>query len=432
MSKIKWYSKPIYHLIAVALVLSPGLVAVPMAGIVGAAGEVTFFSEDFQGGLPASWVVTKNEGFAWGWQDDDPGGKGALGGCSGTFMIADSDYFGSTYGCGQMDTQLWTPEIDCSAYSTVVLEFDHFFDAFLFIEIGDVDVWNGIGWVNKLQYNGIDAAGHVTIDLSDIAAGKTGVRIRWHYYLAMCANYWEVDNVKLSGAYSPAPPPEEVAFISEAFEGGLPGDWAVVNNGGASEWRDDNPLARPALSGCSGKFMIADSAACPPGEFMDTELVTPPIDCSNYSTLRLEFDHYFHVSPSGEVGDVDFWNGTSWVNLLSVKPAFLAPVMGHVVLIIVVMREENSGFRAAPGISPFEAGGDGGVKIRWHYYNASGNSSSFWEVDNVRLSGITVPPVGGEAYPVSKASLRAPWIGVGVLLIGGISWYVLRRRRAQS
>ena len=42
------------------------------------------------------------------------------------------------------------------------------------------------------------------------------------------------------------------------------------------------------------------------------------------------------------------------------------------------------------------------------------------------------PPVGGEAYPVSKASLLAPWIAAGVVLSGGTSWYVLRRRKAQS
>jgi len=42
------------------------------------------------------------------------------------------------------------------------------------------------------------------------------------------------------------------------------------------------------------------------------------------------------------------------------------------------------------------------------------------------------PPVGGEAYPVSKISILAPWIALGVLLAGGTSWYVLKRRRAQS
>ena len=39
------------------------------------------------------------------------------------------------------------------------------------------------------------------------------------------------------------------------------------------------------------------------------------------------------------------------------------------------------------------------------------------------------PPVGGEAYPLSRISVLAPWIAVGVVLAGGIAWYVLRRRR---
>jgi len=38
MSKTKWYSKPIYLMVALALVLSLGIVAVPMAGTVEAQG----------------------------------------------------------------------------------------------------------------------------------------------------------------------------------------------------------------------------------------------------------------------------------------------------------------------------------------------------------------------------------------------------------
>jgi hypothetical protein len=46
--------------------------------------------------------------------------------------------------------------------------------------------------------------------------------------------------------------------------------------------------------------------------------------------------------------------------------------------------------------------------------------------------GFPVPPVGGEAYPVSRISVLAPWIAVAVVLAGGLSWYILRRRKAQS
>jgi hypothetical protein len=41
------------------------------------------------------------------------------------------------------------------------------------------------------------------------------------------------------------------------------------------------------------------------------------------------------------------------------------------------------------------------------------------------------PPVGGEAYPVSRISLLAPWIALGVVAAGA-GVLVIRRRRAQS
>jgi hypothetical protein len=49
MSKIKWYSKAIYPLVALALVLSLGIAAVPMASPA-QAEELTFFTEDFDSG----------------------------------------------------------------------------------------------------------------------------------------------------------------------------------------------------------------------------------------------------------------------------------------------------------------------------------------------------------------------------------------------
>jgi len=42
------------------------------------------------------------------------------------------------------------------------------------------------------------------------------------------------------------------------------------------------------------------------------------------------------------------------------------------------------------------------------------------------------PPVavGGEAFPINKLGVLVPWIGLVILLIGGITWFTLRRRRA--
>jgi len=60
---------------------------------------------------------------------------------------------------------------------------------------------------------------------------------------------------------------------------------------------------------------------------------------------------------------------------------------------------------------------------------------TWWHVEDVATDIIVTaepPPVGGEAYPVNKASLLSPWIAVAVLLAGGTGWYALRRRKAQS
>jgi hypothetical protein len=212
-------------------------------------------------------------------------------------------------------------------------------------------------------------------------------------------------------------------FFSEDFEGGLPGDWAVVYNpvtcvhpnttACCPYWTDDDPCNQTALDGCSGTFMIADSDCCWPsgGAFMDTKLRTPSIDCSGHDTVILEFDHYFlfFIHADNEKGDVDISSdgGANWTNVL----AYRDTASGHVSINISA-----------------QAAGESDVMIRWRYYDA--RFDYFWEVDNVKLSEPL--PVGGEAYPIDKTSVLAPWIAVAVLLAGGMSWYALRRRRAYS
>jgi len=43
-----------------------------------------------------------------------------------------------------------------------------------------------------------------------------------------------------------------------------------------------------------------------------------------------------------------------------------------------------------------------------------------------------VGAVGGETYPVNKLAILAPWIALVMLFIGSITWFNLRRRRAQG
>jgi hypothetical protein len=59
-----------------------------------------------------------------------------------------------------------------------------------------------------------------------------------------------------------------------------------------------------------------------------------------------------------------------------------------------------------------------------------GTANPFQGLEVWQAPPIVPPPVGGEAYPVNKVSLLAPWIAVAAILAAGISWYVLRRRSA--
>lgn len=482
------YTTAFYLLIALALVLSLGIVAVPMAGTAGSNGEVTLLEEDFNSG-PGTWEML-NFGGGCTWDTENPRPRPGFDGCSGTFMMADSEDCGTGM---SMNTSLVSPPIDCSAYSTILLEFDHHFE-YSEAEKGDVDVWDGTTWHNKAQYRA-GSGGDVTIDISDVAAGRSEVKVRWYYYDAMDALYWQVDNVEVSGSLSPPPPEEEVMFSSQDFEDELPAGWEVGI--GDAAWRLDNPENRTAEGGCADRFMIADCDVCP-NVTMNTSLVTPPIDCSEYSTVMLEFDHFFCYCPGcgEEKAEVDVWDGLGWSNELRYEEAAAA---GHV----------------AKDISD-AAAGESAVKIRWHYYDAC--NDGFWEVDNFSLFGppplvaafsatpisgcaplavnftdqstgsptswnwifgdggtstaqnpshqyagagtydvtltvtntygsnstiktnfITVSepvPVGGEAYPVNEASVLARWVAAVALLAGGAAvgaaWLALRRRGARS
>lgn len=56
----------------------------------------------------------------------------------------------------------------------------------------------------------------------------------------------------------------------------------------------------------------------------------------------------------------------------------------------------------------------------------------WWHVEEVAIDIVVTPeppPVGVEAYPVSKASLLAPWIAVGAAIAAGAGVLVLRKRR---
>ena len=65
------------------------------------------------------------------------------------------------------------------------------------------------------------------------------------------------------------------------------------------------------------------------------------------------------------------------------------------------------------------------TKVEWPYHVEE-------VATDIVVRQVGPPAVGGEAYPISKVSLLAPWAAVALVMAGGISWYILRRRRAQT
>jgi len=170
-----------------------------------AAASTTIYTTNFTGGLPSGWSRVDggdSTGDTWTWTN--PAGRGNSN-WSGTFMIADSDYFGY-FGYGVMDEQLITHNIDCSDYVNVVLKFKHYFDYWEMSlnEICDVDVRVGGGpWHNLVRYQGADTGGQVQLDLSSYADGRANVQVRWHYYNADYEYYWGIDDVQIIGVAQP-------------------------------------------------------------------------------------------------------------------------------------------------------------------------------------------------------------------------------------
>jgi hypothetical protein len=75
---------------------------------------------------------------------------------------------------------------------------------------------------------------------------------------------------------------------------------------------------------------------------------------------------------------------------------------------------------------------DYGIK---NWFEAEGTDSAGDDVHGLTSSSARVnrppPPVGGDAFPISKLSILAPWIALGAAIMAGAAIFI-RRRQVQS
>jgi len=155
-------------------------------------------TESFDGGaLPAGWSLVDNAGAGVVWRFDDSKSLGNRTGGTGSFALIDSDHAGAK----NVDAVLYSPVMDFSSQTAVILEFKYDFRWYSYgeNEIADVDVSvnGGTTWTNVWQRSGANDRGPKTarVNLSALAVGKSDVRVRFHYYNANYEWWWQVDDV---------------------------------------------------------------------------------------------------------------------------------------------------------------------------------------------------------------------------------------------
>jgi hypothetical protein len=158
--------------------------------------------------------------------------------------------------------------------------------------------------------------------------------------------------------------PSPQVIYETHFDTGLPAGWTIVDGGSSSDtWRSDNPWQR-TNSNWTGVFMIVDSRYAGAAVDMNEQLITHSIDCSNLTSIKLRFKHYFRRW-SSEIGDVDVRvNGGVWQNAARYQGS-------------------NSSGLVEIDLSGFGANGGPNVQVRWHYYNA--NYAYYWGIDDVQI-----------------------------------------------
>jgi hypothetical protein len=108
-------------------------------------------------------------------------------------------------------------------------------------------------------------------------------------------------------------------ILLEDFESWPPPGWTVVNNGGDCVWESTATTGRTNYAGGDGNAADADSDWCGSGTFMDTELRTPLLDLSGYTTATLQFVSSYNDIGGGDYAEVNASDdgGGSWTTLLT-------------------------------------------------------------------------------------------------------------------
>ncbi len=184
---------------------------------------------------PNAWVIENESGLPGGaWQlwstTGDPLGYESpdLTGMIDKYVVTDGEFAGP----GDLDERLVSPEIDCTGYTEVTVQFGSNIqiyedDVGIFDQVYDVDIsvyddgmqsWSD--WENAFHHEGADGD-DTTPPLVDISgwADDKKMKLRWRFWQANYDYWWAVDNVRVTGTVPSGTPPmvQSIAITGNAI-----------------------------------------------------------------------------------------------------------------------------------------------------------------------------------------------------------------------
>jgi len=121
-------------------------------------------------------------------------------------------------------------------------------------------------------------------------------------------------------------------YLTENFDASIPATWTIDDAGGATgdSWISGLQGFGNSLDGTNAA--VVDSDANGNGIILLETLTSPAFDTSGATAIFLDFDQFYN-NGGGDTADVEVWDGTAWVNVLSQNAdigAFNAPDQQHI------------------------------------------------------------------------------------------------------
>lgn len=156
------------------------------------------FNESFSGTtIPSCWTQVDHLSNGQVWQFGTITTGNPNPNLTGNYAYLNSDGYGSG---GSQNADLVSPVIDCSAFSNVTLQFQHYFKSYTGSSgTLSYSINGGSSWTTLQTFTATSASNPTTYNqVITAAAGQSQVQFRWNYTGAY-GWYWAFDNVQVTG-----------------------------------------------------------------------------------------------------------------------------------------------------------------------------------------------------------------------------------------